>query len=191
MACKCCTTHKPDAIPPNNKSNERQRYFIMKRTKKSMKTEIKKMLEIMGMKARQRFGYFGIEASKKAKGLLISTLTGKLEGIHSVSTSPEKARTCEYMSKCKGSICEKCFSRRSVIPELGGYKNSLRMNLIHNYDWLNVPHEMEDFPKLNDLYFRIQSHGETDTVLQAVNLIKFVLHNPETHFTAWTKNPVV
>ena len=159
------------------------------KTATGIKEAIRKMMDSLGMSAK-RFGYFGIKASKDANMLLISELTGKLEGFHSVSTSPETSAFCERMSHCKGAICEKCFSRRSIVPELGGYKKGLRANLAHNSEWLNQPHELSDFPELNDLYFRIESHGDVDTVMQAVNLVKLVLRNPKTSFTAWTKNPV-
>ena len=149
-------------------------------------TEVKKLLNVTGT----RTGYYGIKASKDSGGLKVSTLTGKLEGMHSISTSPELSHFCQTMHHCPGTICEKCFSCRSVIPEEGGYKQGLRAALAHNTAWLSVDHEIEDFPVLNDLYHRIESHGDVDTVIQAVNFIKLVLRNPETHFTAWTKNAV-
>lgn len=158
------------------------------------KAELKKARK--ALKARlgiteKRYGYFGIKASKEADGLNISTLSGKLEGIHSCSTSPETCEFCQRMASIHGTICELCFSQRSIIPEKGGYKQGLRASLAHNTDFMRQEHEVEDFPVLNDLVSRIQSHGETETVLEAVNFCKYCLRNPETRFTAWCKVPKV
>lgn len=156
--------------------------------KSLMKKAVKALKERLGVLG-ARHGYHGIKACKDEKGLLVSTLSGKLEGFHSVSSSPESNKRCPRMAKCKGSICENCFSCRSIIPELGGYKTGLRENLKHNYEWLHREHVDAEFPVLNDLFSRIESHGEVDSVIQCVNYLKYVQHNPLTHFTAWTKWP--
>lgn len=162
----------------------------IKRTAKQLKAEIKSLHARLGIHGK-RYGYHGIKACKEENSLLVSTLSGKLEGMHSVSSSPELNKFCPRYAKCKGSICADCFSRRSIIPELGGYKTGLRENLKHNYYWLHAEHELEEFPVLNDLYSRIESHADVDDVIQAINYIKFCMHNPLTHFTAWTKNPLI
>lgn len=157
-------------------------------TKKEMQAAIKDLKNRLGVNG-ARSGYYGIEASKEEGGLYISTLSGKLAGMHSASTSPELCGKCQNMAHCKGSICEKCFSRRSIIPELGGYKNGLRAALAHNTEWLSIDRKIEDFPVLNDLYFRIESHGEVGKEVEARNFFRLCLRNPETHVTAWTKFP--
>lgn len=162
---------------------------IIKATAEALKSRINAIRETLGLIGK-RVGYHGIKWHKENGGLKISELSGKLEGMHSTSTSPETSSFCERMSKVKGSICEECFSRRSIVPELGGYKNGLRANLIHNGEWLSVERTIEEMPELNDLYHRIESHGDVENVIQAKNFIRLCLRNPETHFTAWTKNVI-
>lgn len=156
---------------------------------KELKQAVKALKERLGIGA-VRYGYYGIKAAHDREDLYISSLTGKLEGFHSCSTSPERSEFCNRMHACPGSICSVCFSRRSVIPEEGGYKHGLRDNLSHNYDWLNISRTVDQFPVLNDLYFRIESHGDVDTPIQAENFIHLYQRNPDTRFTAWTKNPI-
>lgn len=109
------------------------------------------------------------------------SMSGKMEGINSLSTSCLDNEFCQKMQKCKGLICHDCFS----VNVQNRYKD-LQKNLINNGKVLRSE-VLTEFPKLNDLVFRIESFGETDNDIQAENYLRLIENNPNTRFGLWSK----
>lgn len=118
----------------------------------------------------------------------ISTnMTGKLEGINALSTSVVMNMFCQARRCISGSICEKCYAESTVTRY-----TKLGQNVAENFEILtNHLLEVMDFPFTPDLFFRIEAFGDVSTVIQCRNYIRFCRRNPQTTFTAWTKNPAI
>ena len=135
-----------------------------------------------------RTGYRGIKWHDKHDGFHISEHTGKLDGIHSLSTSCLDNDNCYKRRNIPGSICEKCFS----VSTQDRY-TSLQKHLVRNGELLTSKvWEEEDFPLLNDIISRIESFGDLHDgekgITQARNYIRYIRHNPLTTFAWWSKN---
>ena len=122
---------------------------------------------------------------KKTFGVTISTHSGKLTGIQSLSTSCKPNSFCEHNRHVEGSICQHCFS-----ASLQDMRASLRKALGKNFDVLTTRlFDLEELPILNALFFRIESFGDLATVIQARNYLRLASRNPRCTFAWWTKNP--
>lgn len=113
-------------------------------------------------------------------------MTGKLKGIESLSTSCMVNPLCKERGKNKACICSHCFARRSI-----KLYRALGPVLEMNYGTLHRELSKED---ANQIRFystlgRLESFGDVDSVVQALNYIKIVRANPQTRFAVWTKNP--
>ena len=118
-------------------------------------------------------------------GVMFShNMSGKLEGILSLSTSCLVNPACLARMKNEKSICHDCFS----VDTQGNY-HSLAENVIYNYFALNErEYTMEELPYLATDILRIESFGDVGSVTQCINYINLCYKNPNTTITAWSKN---
>ena len=109
---------------------------------------------------------------------------GKMTGFASLSTSPIKNTFCQNRSKCKGSICEKCYALKMM-----KMYSKLDKKLIKNHEILTsqiIP--TEKWPILNYLAFRFESFGDVQNEIQIINYLNLCAKNPRVQFSIWTKN---
>ena len=115
--------------------------------------------------------------------LHITTHSGKLTGMHSISTSVALNPICAERSKNPNSICHKCYAARYV-----GMRKGLREALERNTAELTAVMSLLEMPCINDRLFRFESFGDVQNAIQAANYYGIALKNGETTFSAWTKN---
>lgn len=117
-----------------------------------------------------------------------SVMTGKLEGIPGVSTSPLDNDFCNSMAK-KSTVCEECYSRRM----LKGMRKNCRPRWKANGEWLSRIQTNEDLAsfgkKLKPKHgiVRFHPHGELINLTHLINLYKIAESRPEITFALWTK----
>ena len=115
--------------------------------------------------------------------LHISKGSFKLEKINNISTNTLTNEYCKKQYKKKDIICSKCYSfkglnfRKSMIPLLEKNSKLLSESII---PWDNLP-------RIFDLYFRFDSHGELINLNNIQNFVNICLKNPKTSFTLWSK----
>lgn len=118
----------------------------------------------------------------------VSTLTGKLSGFYSISTSVLMNRFCQARAKDPKSICSKCYAASGASRYTG-----LALNLETNYKilngwllsreaWATLP-----LPTTNG-HFRIESHGDVASVICCRNYCRIIKSHPWINFGIWTKN---
>ena len=120
-------------------------------------------------------------------GLLHITekMTGKMEGMMSLSTSCRTNPFCIKHAAVKGSICEKCYAQ----IQMKRYTN-MSPCFERNAEVLTdsvIP--VEYLPVINAAYFRLESFGDLINTTQVVNYFNLCKKNPRTSFALWTKNP--
>lgn len=128
--------------------------------------------------------------SKNTKVIRITdNHTGKMKDFASLSTSPFQNKHCEERAKVQGSVCEKCFSRKT-----NKIRKTLERKLATNGELLSGSIlSDEDFPIINTAtriykYFRLEAFGDLINETHFINYVRFCELNPETRFTLWTKN---
>jgi len=128
------------------------------------------------------------ESFRKEYGVHICTdHTGKMTGFASLSTSPVCNKFCMARSKCKGTICAKCYSMR-----MQKMYSALDAALRKNHEVLTsrlIP--VEKMPVLNYLMFRLESFGDVSNEVQLANYFNLCRRNPRVQFSIWTKNMAV
>ena len=118
----------------------------------------------------------------------VSALTGKLAEFYSVSTSPELNNVCKCRAQKKDSICNSCFSKKSM-----NYKTELALALMINYIIFNcfdipaVCWAALAIPSVNGKA-RIESHGDAGSIQGAVNMNRVIESHSWLDFGVWTKN---
>lgn len=112
-------------------------------------------------------------------------MTGKMEGIPSISTSCLENPRCIARMKNGEAVCAHCFAEAT----LNRFKGA-GLNAASNYRLLNsevLPLEM--LPRFRNVAIvRIESFGDVASVTQVINYINIVKVNPRVMFAAWTKN---
>ena len=123
------------------------------------------------------------------KTLKISTMSGKLEGIPAVNSNPLNNKFCNKMSKCPGTICQHCFSRKM----LKTYRSNCVKSFTSNGDILKSKVLHEDLlPVFNDRYIRISAHGEMINLNHFINICNIAKNNTNSTFSIWTKRkPII
>jgi len=117
----------------------------------------------------------------------VSTMGNKLEDFYAISSNMRDNPRCQARQKCADSVCPHCFVRREA------RKASLFKTLSVNYRIFNtfdIPEKywaLLPIPSINE-NVRIESHGDTGSVLHAVNYIRIVKSHKNLRFTAWSKN---
>lgn len=115
----------------------------------------------------------------------IATHSGKLEGIQSISTSCLCNKHCMERSKNPNLICYYCYAIANC-----DYKKTLRKKLELNHEFYTryeIPKKA--VPLINCLYFRFESFGDLNNVLQVKNYFTIARVNKNVKFALWTKNP--
>ena len=112
-------------------------------------------------------------------------MSGKMEGIPSVSTSCTVNPVCIARMQNGESICSKCFAFTTM-----KMRKELREALESNYRLLNsgiLPDEL--LPNFGNVRIvRIESFGDLGSVTQAINYVRMIRKNPDVLFAWWTKN---
>ena len=112
-------------------------------------------------------------------------MSGKMEGIPSVSTSCLVNPYCLARMRNGEMVCAHCFAE----TQQKQYSAS-REHSIANYELLNgeiLPKEL--LPKFGNVQkVRIESFGDLGSITQAINYLHMVEVNPHVTFAWWTKN---
>lgn len=117
----------------------------------------------------------------------ITTHSGKLEGLHSISTSAAMNTYCTTRDKIDGSICNKCYAETYL-----KLRKNLRTRLEANTKELTERYiSASELPIINDKYFRLESFGDIQNVTQVENYFNIAIKNHGTTFALWTKNPLI
>ena len=115
-------------------------------------------------------------------------MTGKMAGIDTLSTSCLCNRICSKRGQNENSVCHFCFAKRTIRC----YSKNLAPLLEENYRILNkglLKKWEAEVIRFNSALGRIESFGDVDSVMMAMNYIRIVRGNPQTKFGVWTKNP--
>lgn len=111
--------------------------------------------------------------------------TGKMQGLHSLSTSVAVNPHCIERQKNGNSICSKCFASAMMKR----YKN-LNDSLISNTEILTSGIlDWGVLPLTPTRYFRFEAFGDLLNEYQVINYFNIARKNPNTLFALWTKNP--
>lgn len=114
------------------------------------------------------------------------SMTGKMAGIPSISTSCICNPICQKRMTDNNSICSKCFAAATV----GRYDN-MTAALESNYYLFNESVlNLDLLPRFGNVRFvRLESFGDCGSVTHAINFINLCKVNPDITFACWTKNP--
>lgn len=111
--------------------------------------------------------------------------TGKMSGLHSLSTSVTVNPYCIKRQQKGDSICAHCFAA-SMMKQ---YKQLNEVNS-RNAEILTasiLPFEV--LPLIASRYFRFESFGDIINANQVINYFNIAKKNPDTLCALWTKNP--
>lgn len=115
----------------------------------------------------------------------ISTHSGKLDGIPSISTSCLCNEYCIKRSQCTGLICHECYAMGYC-----DFRKELREKLeLNTLFYTNYTIPEKAVPLLNTLYFRFESFGDLNNELQFINYATIAEVNSGVNMALWTKNP--
>ena len=139
--------------------------------------------------------YNEMTINEKLENALCTNHTGKMKNMFSISTSVLENPLCiarrasAEKAKENGSkkeiICTKCFAVSQFKMQTSTAKKYAR-----NTELLtSAVYPVEAFPIVNACIFRIEAFGDVQNKTQALNYLHLIKRNPETMFTAWTKNP--
>lgn len=116
--------------------------------------------------------------------LKITTHSGKMQNIRSLSTYKLVCDTCMSLKDNKKAICNKCYADK----QLAMYKQ-LAPCLIYNTLLLKYTKlSTRQLPIINDLYFRFEAFSDLQNAQHLENLYKIAKYNKNCHFALWTKN---
>ena len=121
---------------------------------------------------------------EKGKTISISVMTGKLSGMHAISTYIPMNDRCMLRSTVKGSVCERCYAK-AMLARRSNMRPSLEQNTVILTEKV---YHVENFPILNDRYFRIEAFADLINWVQCANYFNLCKRNPECQFAMWTKN---
>lgn len=112
---------------------------------------------------------------------ITTKMTGKLEGIDALNTSPLDNPFC--IASTEG-VCGKCYSKRAM----SGYRSRANPAFMMNGRILSsilIPRE--EIPRTKAASFRFNAHGELLNRLHFLNLTRIADENWQTRFALWTK----
>lgn len=116
--------------------------------------------------------------------LKITTHTGKMTGIKSLSTYKLVCDTCLALKDNKKTICNKCYADKT----LNIYKQ-LTPTLIYNTLLLKYTTlKNRQLPIINASYFRFEAFSDLQNLTHLKNLYKIARYNKACRFALWTKN---
>lgn len=111
--------------------------------------------------------------------------TGKMRGMHSLSSSCLCNAHCLKRIKRKNLICAYCYAAamhknyKDLARKLRKNTSILTMAII----------PVETWPVIFDEIFRLEAFGDINNEIQQINYFNFCYGNPNTIFAQWTKNP--
>lgn len=112
-------------------------------------------------------------------------MSGKMEGIPSISSSVLLNARCQARRKIAGAICEHCFA-----DALLNARSNVAANMEKNFNLLHdhvLPLEL--LPRFGNVQIaRIESFGDVSSVEHAINYANTIKVNPFVIFAWWTKN---
>jgi hypothetical protein len=118
--------------------------------------------------------------------LKVSKMTGKLEGLEAISTSPLDNEYCQRMSAGGVGICEHCYS----CSMLNGLRKNCRPAWKRNGEILSSrilsDDEIAQIKFKSDI-IRFNAHGELINEIHFKNLVNIARLNPKRTFALWTK----
>ena len=115
----------------------------------------------------------------------ITTHSGKMDGIRSISTNPLSNTFCSTMHNCGkgGMICTHCYA--FTLTKL---RESMRNHIQENSELLSksvlIPSVL---PKYSDELMRFNSFGELINANHLINLFSICNNNPQTTHVLYTK----
>jgi len=125
---------------------------------------------------------------RTATGIVISKMSGKLQGFYSINTNPFDNPYCNKMASIPGSICEQCYSRKMLTTMRKSCNRSWSENAFRISKEV-IPEKL--LPDLSGLQcngaFRFSSHGEIINENHLINLCNIARKNPDITFGLWTK----
>lgn len=118
-------------------------------------------------------------------GILITEkMSGKMEGMQSLSTSCLVNPYCQARRKIKDSICSKCYAASTL-----EYRKNQDKAYIVNFEILTSRMlEKHEIPVINAKVFRFEAFGDIYNLTQMYNYIQIAKGNPDVNFALWSKN---
>jgi hypothetical protein len=113
----------------------------------------------------------------------ISKMTGKLDGLHAISTNTVTNPFCQKMNTSGDTICRQCYSHGM----LKSYRKSMQASLQRNSDAICRVLDQSELPTILDAFFRINAHGELINATHLENICRIAEHNPHCNVAVWTK----
>lgn len=111
-------------------------------------------------------------------------MSGKMEGMHSLSTSSLVNPFCQARAKNPNSVCHKCYANQAL-----SYRKSQNDCYVNNFNVITTTVFEERFlPDVFVPYFRFQAFGDVYNLTEMFNDINIARHNPRTTFTLFSKN---
>lgn len=117
----------------------------------------------------------------------LSTMTGKLEGLRSISSNTRSNPFCQkmYHSGKADNICTKCYSNKM----LRTYRKNNQPALQRNSDLLSKPvsDAILKATRILDSFLRINAHGELINEQHLANIVRLAELKTHCNVTVWTK----
>ena len=116
----------------------------------------------------------------------LSKMTGKLDGLHAISTNTVTNKFCQKMNSSNkdNQICTICYSHNM----LKSYRKNMQPALQRNSDALSQSIlDDADIPFYIHAFMRINAHGELINDTHFINIILIARKNPHCNFALWTK----
>lgn len=111
--------------------------------------------------------------------------TGKMSGMQSLSTSCLCNKNCQNRVRNSNLVCSHCYAQR----QMKIYKN-LEKCLERNTEILTTKLLTdEEIPLINAAFFRFESFGDLNNIIQVINYFRICKKNKHVKFALWTKNP--
>lgn len=111
--------------------------------------------------------------------------TGKMSGLHSLSTAVTANPYCIKRRENGDSICAHCFAA-TMMKRYQGLNNCLVENAAILTAGI-IP--AENLPLIPVRYFRFEAFGDLINDFQVINYFNIAKKNPDTLCALWTKNP--
>ena len=125
------------------------------------------------------------------KPLLVSKMTGKLEGFRAINTNTLSNAYCIAMANHKNPdvICTNCYSVDMLLTSRKNCVSPWERNsqILSTLDFKD-PDNMHHIPRfMPGEYVRFSGHGELINELHMDNLVTIAEANPRAYFVLWTK----
>lgn len=118
----------------------------------------------------------------------ISKMSGKLDGLLAINTSPLNNPFCMTRNSQGKGICGQCYSTKM----LNTFRSNCNAAYVYNGEILSeriIP--KKHLPFINQGYFRFSAHGELINENHLINLLNICNKNPQCTFALWTKRKVL